>query len=312
MSPQQRKDMAEIIANELRARKGENPTRKSSVNGSKFGSDMDASQVSDMYSDVDQTLRQRKVEEIEAKLTQLRKEKGVKQGASSSGKTILAALNQAFERVPFRNALLLFAILFLAVMKVLFSTGIVNASIEKKVEQPVMLNPASQIQVEAVKTYDPGASSAAVGAEPTFGFRNTKKSVNWSTVDKHLLTELDARRVGLEKRREALARRESQLALQEKEVAGRIVELQSLVRKVGDFRKEKDHRYEARLEQLANVYGSMPPNEAAPLIAKLDEHIALALLKRMPGKRMGQILGLMDDTRAIELTRILTDRRNIE
>ena len=44
---------------------------------------------------------------------------------------------------------------------------------------------------------------------------------------------------------------------------------------------------------------SMAPNEAAPLIAKLDEKTALALLKKLPSKRMGQVLSAMDPDKAV-------------
>jgi flagellar motility protein MotE (MotC chaperone) len=55
----------------------------------------------------------------------------------------------------------------------------------------------------------------------------------------------------------------------------------------------------------------MAPKEAAILIAKLEPEIALSLLERMPGKRMGQILSLMDPARAIELTKGLSDKKQL-
>ena len=53
----------------------------------------------------------------------------------------------------------------------------------------------------------------------------------------------------------------------------------------------------------------MAPTEAAPLIAKLDDEIGLTLLERMPEKRLGQILSSMNQDRAIELTKRLTERK---
>ncbi|MCB0358142.1 MAG: hypothetical protein KDD44_00845 [Bdellovibrionales bacterium] len=131
---------------------------------------------------------------------------------------------------------------------------------------------------------------------------------NVSESERQLLTDLDARRVELEKRRENLERREQEVAAQESELVARLTELRTLTRTLQENRKQLNHRYEARMEQLANVYGSMAPSEAAPLIAKLDDTIALALLQRMPGKRMGQILSLMEQQRAIELTKMITER----
>jgi flagellar motility protein MotE (MotC chaperone) len=52
----------------------------------------------------------------------------------------------------------------------------------------------------------------------------------------------------------------------------------------------------------------MNPAEAAALLEQLDTPIALELLGRMPGKRIGQILALMTSERALTLTRMLSGR----
>ena len=121
-----------------------------------------------------------------------------------------------------------------------------------------------------------------------------------------ILTELDGRRVELERRKGQLDKREAELAVQSQALNERMAELKGLVTRLSDVRHEKDQQYDARMEQLANVYGAMDPKEAAPLISKLDLDIAIPLLERLPGKRMGQILAMMDKDRAIELTKRLT------
>ena len=59
--------------------------------------------------------------------------------------------------------------------------------------------------------------------------------------------------------------------------------------------------------KLANVYGSMNPQEAATLIEKLDSQIALGLITRMPEKRIGQILALMSPEKALTMTKMLSN-----
>jgi len=183
-----------------------------------------------------------------------------------------------------RNMLLLGALLFFAFGKVLFSSGVVNASVERN-DSTLFEQASAKVQLQRTET-------------------------NWNETQKELLTKLDERRVTLAKREKELENREEELSRLEGQLALRLTELKMLTERVANIRKDRDHRHEARMEQLAQVYGSMAPKEAAPLIAKLDEHISLSLLERLPGKRMGQILSLMDSERAIKLTKLLSERRS--
>jgi flagellar motility protein MotE (MotC chaperone) len=71
-------------------------------------------------------------------------------------------------------------------------------------------------------------------------------------------------------------------------------------------RDKSDKKRNTQIEQLANVYGSMDPKEAASLIEQLDITIALNLLQKMPEKRIAQILALMNPERALGITRMLS------
>lgn len=150
------------------------------------------------------------------------------------------------------------------------------------------------------------ASRAMLAQAPAPAEFDIAVSAEWSEHEKQILTQLDSRRVELEKRREVIDRREQDVQRQADALAERMAELRSLTARLNEAREIKDHQREARLEQLAQVYGEMAPKEAAPLIAKLEDNIALGLLQRMPGKRMGQILSLIPADRAVELTRGLT------
>lgn len=291
MTKEQRAMMAELIQNELKARKEARASKaaaqsfKSSVAGSRLGGGLNPEQVSDIYADVDRKLRQTKIDHLEEGL------KGAKRG--NGMRSLKLAWPRALSR---KNMLLAGGVLFFAVCKVLASTGVVSAAIDKR---PV----AKSAQLESVPAQIHESQQTAPAEEVRSG---------WSQTDLVLLTALDARRVELEKRKEALDDRETDLRRQEGEIAAKLTELKSLTARISERRKERDHKHEARMEQLANVYGSMAPAEAAPLIAKLDEEIALTLLERMPEKRLGQILSSMGQDRAIELTSRLTQRRSAD
>jgi len=138
------------------------------------------------------------------------------------------------------------------------------------------------------------------------------QSINLSSYSKEevsVLKSLDARREELHKRSERLQTQTRDLEEREREFAVRLTELRDLSQRLSVERERNERRRDSQLEQLANVYGSMNPKEAALLIEQLDITIAIGLLERMPEKRIGQILSLMSPDRALTMTRMLSGRR---
>jgi len=121
-----------------------------------------------------------------------------------------------------------------------------------------------------------------------------------------VLSMLDSRRSELESRGSILDKREEELKGQEQELALRLNELRALTEKLKVDRQQDERKRTNQTDQLSKVYGSMNPEEAAQLMEQLDITIALALLQRMPEKRIGQILALMSPERALGITKMLS------
>jgi len=129
---------------------------------------------------------------------------------------------------------------------------------------------------------------------------------NGTREDINILNALDLRRAELEERSQRLDERQEALDRRDGEFASKVVQLRDLTSRLQGEREKNERRRSTQIEQLANVYGSMNPQEAAPLIEQLDITIALALLERMPEKRIGQILSMMRPERALAITRMLS------
>ncbi len=325
MTPQQRKDMAELLANELRSREAakqrkQKSERGSSVRSSRLSTGLDREQAREMYAQMQQQLKSGKKAKksgFGALSEALRGGKKKIPGDVSFSLSPEAAAAQQMQMqmqqtgasskssLTGKHVMLMSGILVVAILKVLSSTGVVNASVASK----------SDLRSEQIESMLPAArfEQSEISPKPKApGIESIIKQGGWTAAERKVLLELDERRVELEQRREALERREDDLNKREAEISARVAEMRSLTRTLKEHRQTKDNQYESRMEQLANVYGSMPPQEAAPLIAKLDETIALELLQRLPGKRMGQVLSMMHQDRAIELTRLLTDRKQMK
>lgn len=136
------------------------------------------------------------------------------------------------------------------------------------------------------------------------------KGPQWSKEEVKVLTALDARRVQLEERASRLEQRETEAGSRDRDLAVKLTELKEITERLKAEREKGEKQRDVQLDQLANVYGSMNPPEAAHLLEQLDIQVALSLVERMPEKRMGQILSLMSAQRALELTNLLSKRRS--
>ena len=132
------------------------------------------------------------------------------------------------------------------------------------------------------------------------------QSPKFSSEERKLLMSLDERRNALEERSARLDQREKDLERRDQDFATRLTELREMTGTLKVDREKNDKKKSTQIEQLANVYGSMDPKEAAGLIEQLDIQISLALLQKMPEKRIAQILALMSPERALAITRLLS------
>ena len=157
----------------------------------------------------------------------------------------------------------------------------------------------SAIEASGIGTVEP--AEAAIASAP--------RGPQWSKEEVKVLTALDARRVELEERASRLEQREMEATTRDRDLALRLTELKELSERLKSERDKSNQQQNTQLDQLANVYGSMNPPEAAHLLEQLDIQVALSLVERLPEKRMGQILALMNAQRALELTNLLSKRK---
>jgi flagellar motility protein MotE (MotC chaperone) len=151
-------------------------------------------------------------------------------------------------------------------------------------------------------------AQAVVVQRAPFSGQSGASREQWSKEEVKILKGLDARRVELEERSVLLDKREGEFSQKERALAIRLSELKELTERLKLERDKGEKQRNGQLDQLANVYGSMNPPEAAHLLEQLDIQVALSLIERMPEKRMAQILALMNSQRALEITNLLSSR----
>jgi flagellar motility protein MotE (MotC chaperone) len=128
-----------------------------------------------------------------------------------------------------------------------------------------------------------------------------------------LLQELDRQ---IEERRRTLAREEEELAAlkgaleaAKTELLSERQRLEGLKRQVEDDLAKRGKVSDERLDQVAKVYQSMKPREAAQALEKMDDDQAVAILERLPNRAVGKLFDVMDKKRVKDLTRRLQEGR---
>ncbi len=334
MTPEQQEQMAQLVAQEVRRRNKARAAamteeKRSQVKSAPISSKLSSDDVKEMYTGLSARIRKLRVESAikarrNGKSKVLDRRLGKRFGAFISAWNVgsrekVARISKSAKRVnwgsdivmPFAHFLLFAGVFTFGLLKL--STGVQLTDVGSLVQDDFQANASVLQEAEQVLNTPRGRLSSHMGEErasENVSIAREEPAVAVSPQKEELLTRLDERRAELESRRNELDRREQELTSKDKAVTVKLIELKELTQKVEVQLKAREKDQAERLEQMANVYASMQPKDAATLLEKLDNEIALRLLAFLPGKRMGQILSLMDQNRAVELTKQLSGPKN--
>ena len=125
----------------------------------------------------------------------------------------------------------------------------------------------------------------------------------WDEEQARARAALEQMRQELEQQQKALAAKADELARREKELQAREAQLDEMARRLAEREQalalaaEQDRYY----RELIEAVGRMRPEEAAPIIERLDLELARRLLGSMDPRQAGSILGKMDPQHASRL-----------
>ncbi|MFV1950943.1 MAG: MotE family protein [Nitrospinota bacterium] len=121
-----------------------------------------------------------------------------------------------------------------------------------------------------------------------------------------ILKFIEKRNNDLNKKEEALQKKEERLDILKDGIKQRLSDLTALearIEKIISLKKDVEDKI---YKKLAKVYQSTPPEQAGPLLSKLDVKIAAQILIRMDGKKAGKIWGFVDPEKTTEISKELT------
>jgi len=113
----------------------------------------------------------------------------------------------------------------------------------------------------------------------------------------------------LKKEEEELAKKRADLMALQEEINNKIEILTQLRKEIMAQMAIKEIVEEKKLKHLIKAYSAMKPQKAASLIERLDMDFAVALLSKMKGDVVGNILSFVDTEKAARMSEQLAKRK---
>jgi len=117
-----------------------------------------------------------------------------------------------------------------------------------------------------------------------------------------VLSLLDKERQALQTREQAAAAKEEHLRVLKQEVEARLKELNAIQQRAMEFLEEEKRMQGEQNRHLVATLEAMPADRAGKLLEKMDDELAVQLLRRLKGKEAGAILSLLTPDKAAKLS----------
>lgn len=124
----------------------------------------------------------------------------------------------------------------------------------------------------------------------------------WDSEGLSYFKRLSHRKKELDAREEALNDLEAELHKQKSEIESRLRSLDEMRRKIASVLQERVKVDEEKVKKLVDVYSNMKPKQAADVMSKINEDLAVEILGNMKKKSAADILNLLDAKKARTLT----------
>ena len=156
----------------------------------------------------------------------------------------------------------------------------------------------------AAQTIEGTGEPAAVTSAPPEATEQTrqwalKEDFTWSY---ELVLALQKRDEELRIREHALVQEEERLAHVIGQLDERIGVLSGLERRIADLIEQKRIVENEKMVKLAKVFEETPPEQAGPLISRLDVDIAAQLILRMNNRKAGRMWGFVEAGQAVKIS----------
>ena len=169
---------------------------------------------------------------------------------------------------------------------------------------PPLSLPPSTAHAQETTVDLPPASQARPADNGTDGRAPTALGDDYSW-KYELVSALRERDAVLSQREALLREEERRVSKIKQEVEKRIETLQKLQNEIAALIDQQQTAENEKVRKLAKVFEETPPEQAGPLLSRLDVDIAAQLLLKMNGRKAGRIWGYVDPAQAVMISKEL-------
>jgi flagellar motility protein MotE (MotC chaperone) len=125
---------------------------------------------------------------------------------------------------------------------------------------------------------------------------------HWDVVDSLIVAGLDEREERVQASSDSLMALQARIATERRELSRMSQEIQALLGELKTFETTLEDRRESERQAFAKIFGAIDPEQAAEIIAYLDDESVEFLMKSLKKREAAEVLAGMDPARAARLS----------
>ena len=236
--------------------------------------------------------------------SQKQKTTRVKRSTPKAQKSKKPQVSRARKKSPFPPIVpsLMYIVCFISVGWGYLNIDEVLGFINRIEVSPIQGLVAAETKEEKNSLDKKGDKANAASSTKAEGTKKSAEKEKFDDEDVKHFSKLNQRKKELDQRESELNELEKELHEQRKEIEARIRKLEEIRQQIGQVLREKVEVDEERVKKLVDFYSNMKPQNAAKIIATLNEDLAVEILGRMKKKSAADILNLLKPGKAQVLT----------
>jgi flagellar motility protein MotE (MotC chaperone) len=205
--------------------------------------------------------------------------------------------------------------LLLSASLFLLSFAFCVSAADSEPAKPVQLEKAADAAKPEAKDSKSADADAKERADDTTAADDSSPGVsrgNWDTClpAKSVVSDLEKRESVLNEKEKTLAAKEADLKAREAAIGDEVKKLDQMRKDIQGLKAQRRQKNEEQVAKLIETVEKMSPKSAAPLLAKVDEDLAVATMQGLSTDKLAKIMANMDINRSIRLSELLAMGEN--
>jgi len=174
----------------------------------------------------------------------------------------------------------------------------------------VIFMPKLNQYLEKVSGFTTSEASIVTRASLTLPKTGQDQNLTEGSKIEELALALEAKRIELEQRESELTAKMGELKFLEQLIEDRLEALKAYVNRAKALESDQNQAERSKIETLANLFLSMPVQQAGSLLAGLENDVIAEILIKMPERRSAALLAQLPRDRGVKIAKLMAEFKN--